>query len=171
MAWLILLSIRIRSVVSKAFKIPTQTWSKCNNGLALVPGILYHRASVNPLKDGWVMIKSFLYTRHSSRWRRCYRVRSLLLVSSTWSNSLIHRDNITSAKLPHLSLTSRGSCHNFPMTPLWPGYSQLGSYQCHQSNVLGGLWWRIWGTPGDQLRTGSGHEGATVLLPGFAIKW
>ena len=58
-ARLILLSVRIRSVVSIAFKIPTQTWSKSNNGLAVVPGIIYHRANVNLFYGGWVMIQWF----------------------------------------------------------------------------------------------------------------
>ena len=57
-----------------------------------------------------------------------------------------HRENMSSSKLPHFSLTSRGTCPNFYWTPLWPGYSQLGSYQCHQPIVLDSLWWRLWST-------------------------
>ena len=53
-----------------------------------------------------------------------------------------HRENMSSAKLPHFSLNSRGTCPNFHLTPFWLGYSQLGSYLYHQPS----LWWRLWST-------------------------
>ena len=58
----------------------------------------------------------------------------------------LHRENMTSAKLPRLGISSRGNFPNFSLTPNWPGYPQLGCYQYHQPIVLGSLWWRLWST-------------------------
>ena len=56
----------------------------------------------------------------------------------------VHRENVPSAKLPQMRMTSRGNVPNFSLTPIWPGYPQLGCYQYHQPIVLGSLWWRLW---------------------------
>ena len=57
-----------------------------------------------------------------------------------------HRENMSSAKFPRLMISSRGNFPNFSLTPIWPGYPQLGCYQYHQPIVLGSLWWRLWST-------------------------
>ena len=59
-------------------------------------------------------------------------------------NNLTHRKNVLSAELPQMRMTSRGNVPNFSLTPIWPGYPQLGCYQYHQPIVLGSLWWRLW---------------------------
>ena len=62
------------------------------------------------------------------------------------ARSRAYRQNILSAKLFQLRVTSRVNCPNFYLTPIWPGCPQQGCYQCHQSIVLGSLWWRLWST-------------------------
>ena len=57
-----------------------------------------------------------------------------------------HREGMSSAKLPWLRITSLGNWSNFSLTPVGPGYPQLGCYQCHQPIVLGSLWWCLWST-------------------------
>ena len=55
-----------------------------------------------------------------------------------------HRENVPSAKLPQMRMSSRGNVSDFSLTPIWPGYPLLGCYQYHQPIVLGSLWWRLW---------------------------
>ena len=55
-----------------------------------------------------------------------------------------HRENVPSAKVPQMRMSSLGNVPNFSLTPIWPGYPQLGCYEYHQPIVLGSLWWRLW---------------------------
>ena len=48
-----------------------------------------------------------------------------------------HRENMLSAKLLRLRITSQGDWSNFSSTPIWLGYLQLGCYQCHQTAIEG----------------------------------
>ena len=43
-----------------------------------------------------------------------------------------------------MRMSSRGNVPSFSLTPIWPGYPQLGCYQYHQPIVVGSLWWRLW---------------------------
>ena len=53
-------------------------------------------------------------------------------------------ENVPSAQLPQMKMSSWGNVPDFSLTPIWPGYPQLGCYQYHQPIVLGSLWWRLW---------------------------
>ena len=58
--------------------------------------------------------------------------------------TVLHRENVPSAQLPQMKMSSWGNVPNFSLTPIWPGYPQLGCYQYHQPIVLGSLCWRLW---------------------------
>ena len=60
------------------------------------------------------------------------------------SYATLHRENVPSAKLPQMRMSSWGNDPNFSLTPIWLGYPQLGCYQYHQPIVLRTLWWRLW---------------------------
>ena len=85
--------------------------------------------------DGMNGLASRLYVgqRKTMPW---YQIR--------WAAEPIHRENVPSAQLPQMKMTSRGNVPNFSLTPIWPGYPQLGCYLYHQPIVLGSLWWRLW---------------------------
>ena len=51
----------------------------------------------------------------------------------------IHRENVPSAKLPQMMMPTWGNVPNFSLTPIRPGYPQLGCYQYHQPIILGSL--------------------------------
>ena len=55
-------------------------------------------------------------------------------VSIWWRHHASPRENVPSAKLPQMRMSSRGNVHNFYLTPIWPGYPQL---VCYQPIVLG----------------------------------
>ena len=55
-----------------------------------------------------------------------------------------HRENVPSTQLPRMKMSTWGSVPYFSLTPIRPGYPQLGCYQYHQPIVLGSLWWRLW---------------------------
>ena len=56
----------------------------------------------------------------------CKRPRNLIEISSV---RRAHKENMPSAKLPQMRMSSRGNVPNFSLTPIWPGYPQLGCYQ------------------------------------------
>ena len=79
-----------------------------------------------------------------SPYRNCEGLlRSLGIIEGTGLFPILHRENVPSAKLPQMRMSSRGNVPNFSLTPIWPGYPQLGCYQYHQPIVLGSLWWRL----------------------------
>ena len=143
------LNINLLSRYQKSPGVPGQHWDNTSpfcwcKQMAL--GVVYDYIVIGLCSASWDTWKSVLVCC-VFRFDLVDAVITILIrVTSRacWQPRLLqHRENVPSAKLPQMRMSSRGIAPNFSLTPIWPGYPQLGCYQYHQPIVLGSLWWRL----------------------------